>query len=187
VSFCFNSTLALLFIDRFNTNNSTKTLNERLHNIWETGLGIMLMVLNATFIVFSVHLRFADSYYTFYIFNNISVISWRFYWWGKPKYTEKTFDLLQVTDKRIESTSPRAGFELTTLVEIGTDYIGSYKSNYHTITSTDFPCGKERHGSRFKYHIGFLYFYLTFMSLISNFNRITHVFSSHFLLCIIAH
>ncbi len=29
-----------------------------------------------------------------------------------------------------------AGFELTTLVVIGTDYIGSYKSNYHTITTT---------------------------------------------------
>ena len=28
-----------------------------------------------------------------------------------------------------------AGFELTTLVVIGTDYIGSYKSNYHTITT----------------------------------------------------
>jgi hypothetical protein len=27
----------------------------------------------------------------------------------------------------------RAGFELTTLVVIGTDCIGSYKSNYHTI------------------------------------------------------
>ena len=26
------------------------------------------------------------------------------------------------------------GFKLTTLVEIGTDCIGSYKSNYHTIT-----------------------------------------------------
>ena len=28
------------------------------------------------------------------------------------------------------------GFELTTLVVIGTDYIGSYRSNYHTITTT---------------------------------------------------
>jgi hypothetical protein len=33
-------------------------------------------------------------------FNNISVISWRqFYWWRKPEYPEKTTDLLQVTDK----------------------------------------------------------------------------------------
>jgi hypothetical protein len=28
-----------------------------------------------------------------------------------------------------------AGFELTTLVVIGTDYMGSYKSNYHMITT----------------------------------------------------
>ena len=32
-------------------------------------------------------------------FNNISVISWQFYWWTKWKYLEKTTDLLQVTDK----------------------------------------------------------------------------------------
>jgi len=31
----------------------------------------------------------------------------------------------------------RAGFELTALVVIGTDYTGSCKSNYHTITTTD--------------------------------------------------
>jgi hypothetical protein len=30
-------------------------------------------------------------------FHNISVISWRFYWWGKPEYPEKTTDLPQVT------------------------------------------------------------------------------------------
>jgi len=34
------------------------------------------------------------------IFNNISVILWRqFYWWRKPEYPEKTTDLLQVTEK----------------------------------------------------------------------------------------
>jgi hypothetical protein len=32
------------------------------------------------------------------------------------------------------------GFELTTLVLIGTDYIGSCKSNYHTIMTTTTPC-----------------------------------------------
>jgi hypothetical protein len=31
------------------------------------------------------------------------------------------------------------GFELTTLVVIGTDYIVSYKSNYHTIKTTTAP------------------------------------------------
>jgi hypothetical protein len=32
------------------------------------------------------------------------------------------------------------GFELTKLVVIYTDCIGSYKSNYHTITITEVPC-----------------------------------------------
>ena len=39
----------------------------------------------------------------------------------------------------IEYTSPWAGFELTTLVVIGTDCIGSCKSNYHMITTTVSP------------------------------------------------
>jgi hypothetical protein len=34
------------------------------------------------------------------IFNNISVILWRqFFWWRKPEYPEKTTNLSQVTDK----------------------------------------------------------------------------------------
>jgi hypothetical protein len=36
----------------------------------------------------------------------------------------------------IKYTSPWSGFELTTLVVIGSDCIGSYKSNYHAITTT---------------------------------------------------
>jgi hypothetical protein len=36
----------------------------------------------------------------------------------------------------IEYTSPWMGFKLTTLVVIGTDCTGSFKSNYHTITTT---------------------------------------------------
>jgi hypothetical protein len=33
-------------------------------------------------------------------FNNISVISWRrFYWWRKPECPEKAIDLSQITDK----------------------------------------------------------------------------------------
>jgi hypothetical protein len=39
------------------------------------------------------------------------------------------FDILQV----------ESGFELTTLVVIGTDGTGSCKSNYHTITTTTAP------------------------------------------------
>jgi hypothetical protein len=69
----------------------------------------------------------------------------QFYCWRKPEYPEKTTDLSQVTDNLyyiiwcIEYNSPWTGFELTILVVIGTDYIGSCKSNYHTITSTTTP------------------------------------------------
>jgi hypothetical protein len=68
----------------------------------------------------------------------------QFYWWRKPEYQEKATDLSQVTDKFktlcwIEYTSPWTGFELTTFVLIGTDCIGSCKSNYNTITTTMAP------------------------------------------------
>jgi hypothetical protein len=39
-------------------------------------------------------------------------------------------------DRDDEYTSPWTGFELTTLVVIGTDYTGSCKSKYHTVTTT---------------------------------------------------
>jgi hypothetical protein len=71
--------------------------------------------------------------------NNISVISWR-----SVLLVEETTDLLPVADKLFHIILHRvhlawAGFELTTLVVIGTDCIGSYKSNYHKIMYTTAP------------------------------------------------
>jgi hypothetical protein len=75
-------------------------------------------------------------------FNNISVISWQSVLLvEETRVTGETTDLPQVTEKinhiilyRIHLTW--TGFELTTSVVIGTDCIGSYKFNYHTITTT---------------------------------------------------
>jgi hypothetical protein len=65
-------------------------------------------------------------------FNNISAISWQSVsWWRKLVYPEKTTDHIMF----IEYTLPWTGFELTTLVVIGTDCTGSCKSNYHMITT----------------------------------------------------
>ena len=63
----------------------------------------------------------------------------QFYWWNKPEYPEKPPTIAshwQTWSHNVVSstlyTSPWTGFELTTLVVIGTDCTGSWIYNYHT-------------------------------------------------------
>jgi hypothetical protein len=57
--------------------------------------------------------------------------------------SQKTTDLSQVTDKLYHRMLYTSRFELTTSVVIGTDCIGSCKSNYHTIRGHDGPYDKR--------------------------------------------
>ena len=68
----------------------------------------------------------------------------QFDWWRKLEYPEKTTDLPQVIDKlyyiilyHVHLAWTR--FKVTTVVVIGTDCIGSCKSNYHMITTMTAP------------------------------------------------
>jgi len=71
-------------------------------------------------------------------FNNISAISWHSVLLveetGVPRENHRP-----VTDKLYHIMLFRTGFEVTTLVVIGTDCTGSCKSNYHMITTTTAP------------------------------------------------
>ena len=73
-------------------------------------------------------------------FDNISAISWRSLKLVRETGDqEKTTDLSQVTDKLdhiMFYISPWSRFEPTKSGVIGTDFIGSCKSNFHTITAT---------------------------------------------------
>ena len=71
------------------------------------------------------------------ISNNISVISWRSVVLVEDTGISKENHRQTLSDNVVSSTPrpPWTGFELTTLVVIGTDCTGSCKSNYHTITT----------------------------------------------------
>jgi hypothetical protein len=76
-------------------------------------------------------------------FNTITFTSWQSVLLEEEtEYPEKTTDLSQVTDKLYNImlfTSSWSRFEHTILVVIGTDCIGSCKTNYHTIMTTTAP------------------------------------------------
>jgi hypothetical protein len=74
-----------------------------------------------------------------YGYNNTNQVEFKSAW--SVRWFHMITDLPQVTDKLyhiicIKHTLPRAGFELTTLEVIGTDWIYCCKSNYNMITTT---------------------------------------------------
>ena len=112
----------LCFSDLFHTVISWSmcmTNIKRIRVIYHVPGGVGVMVFNATF-------------------NDFSVISWRSVFIGEWNQSIRRHPDV-IAWCCIEYTFPRAGFELTELVVIGTDRIGSCNSNHHTITTTTAP------------------------------------------------
>jgi hypothetical protein len=73
--------------------------------------------------------------------NNISDILWQTVLLVEETLSTRRKPLKNlITQCCIEYTLQREGFKFTTLVVIGTDCIGSCKSNYVMITATTAPC-----------------------------------------------
>jgi hypothetical protein len=96
-------------------------------------------------------------------FNNISVISWRLVLLveettapGKNHWPVASH-WQTLSHNVVSSTHRHEGFELTTLVVIGTDYTGSCKSNYHMITNNILNDMKNLAGMHFGWPLKFVF------------------------------